>query len=454
MPTATMRNMATRSPNTARPKIVIVGGGFGGMAAIHALRGVDVDITLVDRTNHFLFQPLLYQVATAALSPADIATASRSMLRGYPNVTVWMANVTGIEADQRVVHLADSPDLPYDYLILATGARYSFFGHDEWAPYVHVLKSLQDALAIRELILGAFEKAEECGDSSLVARLLTFVVVGAGPTGVELAGTIAELARSTLARDFKHIEPQSARIILCESGNRVLANFPQRLSTYATTALQNLRVELRLGEPVTEIDRDGLRIGEMAIATDCILWCAGTVANPAAAWVTAESAKNVGIKVASECSIPGHPEIFALGDVSSFRTESGRSLPGLAPVAKQQGAYVGKLLKRRILGEHKNRPFKYSDFGTMAVIGRSRAVADFGRFGLTGYLAWLAWSMVHLMLLIDFRSRIVVFVNWSWAWFTYGRGARLLIGDAPIKNLTKMPDGGKATASPIAAKHP
>jgi NADH dehydrogenase len=446
--------MATRSPNTARPKIVIVGGGFGGMAAIHALQGVAVDITLVDRTNHFLFQPLLYQVAAAALSPADIATASRSMLRSFPNVTVWMANVTGIETGPRVVQLADNPDLPYDYLILATGARYSFFGHDEWAPYVHVLKSLQDALAIRERILGAFEKAEACGDPALVARLLTFVVVGAGPTGVELAGTIAELARSTLARDFKHIEPQSARIILCETGNRVLANFPQRLSAYAAKALQSLRVELRLGEPVTEIDRDGLRIGETAIATDCILWCAGTAANPAAAWLTAERAKNGAIKVASDCSIPGHPEIFALGDVASFRTESGRALPGLAPVAKQQGAYVGKLLKRRMAGEHNSGPFKFRDYGTMAVIGRSRAVADFGRFTLTGFPAWLAWSTLHLMLLIDFRSRILVFVNWSWAWFTYGRGARLLIGQAPLKNLTEFPDEDKATTSPIAVKHP
>ena len=411
-----------------RFKIVVVGGGFGGMAAIHALKGAAADITLVDRTNHFLFQPLLYQVATAALSPADIAAASRAMLRNHPNVEVLMGNVIGIDTTRRVVRLEDAPELGYDYLILAAGCRYSFFGHDEWARYVQVLKTLQDALAIRERVLAAFERAEEMADPEAVRRLLTFVVVGAGPTGVELAGTIAELARATLVRDFKRIDPKSARIILCEAGPRPLAAFPERLSDYCGRVLQDLGIELRLGESVTSIDAAGLRIGDEVIETDCILWCAGTEAEPAAAWIGAQTVRHGTVQVSSDCSIPGHPEIFAIGDLSSFHTKAGKILPGLAPVAKQQGAYVGKLLKRRIGGENDVRPFKYRDFGTMAVIGRSRAVADFGRFTLTGLPAWLAWSMVHLLLLIDFRSRILVFVNWSWAWFTYGRGARLLIG--------------------------
>lgn len=420
-----------------RPRIVIIGGGFGGMAAIHALRGAAADITLVDRTNHFLFQPLLYQVATAALSPADIATASRALLRRAPNVEVLMAEVSGIDADRRRVHLVESQDLTYDYLILAAGCRYSFFGHDEWAPYVKELKNLADALAIRDIVLAAFERAEETQDPEELRRLLTFVIVGAGPTGVELAGTIAELSRSTLVRDFKRIQPQSARIILCEAGNRVLAAFPEKLSAYGAQVLRELGIELRLGEAVTAIDADGLNVGESRIETGCILWCAGTQAAPAAGWIGAKTGKHGGIAVLPDCSVPGHREIFAIGDVASFSLASGQSLPGLAPVAKQQGAHVGNMLKRLIAGETSRPPFEYRDFGTMAVIGRSRAVADFGRFTLTGWPAWLAWSMVHLMLLIDFRSRVLVFVNWSWAWFTYGRGARLLIGTLPARKRSK-----------------
>lgn len=417
-----------RHPGGRRPHIVIVGSGFAGIAAAKALNGVEADVTVIDRTNHHLFQPLLYQVATAALSPADIATATRVLLRRQSHATVLMAEVTGIDPERRVVHLAEAADLGYDYLILATGAAYSFFGHDEWAAHSQVLKTLDDALAIRERLLGAFEQAEQCDDPDAIRRLLTFVVVGAGPTGVEMAGTIAELARTTLARDFKHIDPRSARIILCEAGDRALAAFSPALSTYAGAALERLGVEVRLGEAVTAIDATGLVVAGQRIDAASVIWCAGTEARPAARWLDADAARNGAVKVMPDCSVPGHPEIFAVGDVASFAGADGRPLPGLAPVAKQQGHYVGGVIKARLSGGSAPAPFRYRDFGTMAIIGRSSAIANLGGFDLSGYPAWLAWSLVHLMLLVDFRSRLSVYMNWSWAWFTYGRGARLLTG--------------------------
>jgi NADH:ubiquinone reductase (H+-translocating) len=419
--------------SSGRKQIVIVGAGFGGMAAVQALKGTDVDITLVDRTNHHLFQPLLYQVATAALSPAEIATASRVLLRRYHNATVLMSEVTGVEPARRIVQLANGLALSYDFLVLATGAAYSFFGHDEWAAYTHVLKTLDDALSIRERLLSAFEWAEECTDPEKVKRLLTFAVIGGGPTGVELAGTMAELARTTLARDFKRIDPRSARIVLCEAGDRLLSAFPQHLSDYALTALRALGVEVRLGEAVNEIDATGLLVGQTRIESALILWCAGTKARPAAQWIGAAAARNGAIEVGPDCSVPQWPEIFAIGDVASFSAGLPRALPGLAPVAKQQGKYVGRLIKARVTGAAFNKPFRYRDWGTMAIIGRSHAIADFGRFKLTGFFAWLTWSLVHLMLLVDFRSRVVVYLNWSWAFFTYGRGARLLTGDSHMR---------------------
>ena len=420
-----------------RKRIVIVGAGFGGMAAAKGLKGVDAEITLVDRTNHHLFQPLLYQVATAALSPADIAAASRALLRRQRNISVLMAEVTGIDPDRRLVHLAGGRDLPYDFLILAVGAAYSFFGHESWRPFAPTLKSLADALAIRVRLLGAFEKAEECGDPALIKKLMTFVVVGAGPTGVELAGTIAELARSTLARDFKAIDPRSARVILCEAGDRALSAFPRRLSDYAAKALRGLGVELRFGKAVKEIDAEGLIVGETRIEAANVLWCAGTEARPAARWLGADAARNGAVKVQADCSLPGRPEIFVIGDAASCDDGAGKPLPGLAPVAKQQGEYVAKTIKARLAGKPPPGPFRYRNYGTMAIIGRSRAIADFGAFTLTGFPAWLTWSLVHLMLLVDFRSRLAVYLNWSWAWFTHGRGARLLTGEAGSRDLMR-----------------
>jgi NADH:quinone reductase (non-electrogenic) len=418
--------------SSGRKRLVVVGAGFGGMAVVQALKGVQVDITLVDRTNHHLFQPLLYQVATAALSPAEIATASRVLLRGYRNAVVLMAEVTGVDPAARIVKLANGARLPYDYLVLATGADYSFFGHDAWAEHTLVLKTLENALSIRERLLSAFEWAEESTDPDEVRRLMTFAVIGGGPTGVELAGTMAELARSTLARDFKHIDPRSARIVLCEAGNRLLSAFPQHLSDYAAGALRDLGVEVRLGQAVGEIDERGLMVGEVRIDAALVLWCAGTEARPAARWLGAAAARNGAVQVAADCSVPGWPEIFAIGDCASYTAGLPRPLPGLAPVAKQQGRYIGHLLKARLQGAREPGPFRYHDWGTMAVIGRSHAIADFGRFRFTGFFAWLTWSLVHLMLLVDFRSRLVVYLNWSWAFFTYGRGARLLTGDTHL----------------------
>jgi len=414
------------APPVAKPCIVIVGAGFGGMAAVKALKHAAADVILIDRTNHHLFQPLLYQVATAALSPADIATATRALLRHQKNVTVVMGEVTGVDADRGLVKIADMPDVAFDYLVIATGAGYSFFGNEAWAASAPVLKSLDDALAIRERLLGAFEWAESHHGQPDALGALTFVVVGGGPTGVEMAGTIAELSRSTLAGDFRKIDPASARIILFEAGPRLLSAFPPALSDYARSALEKLGVEVRTETSVGRIDDRGLVAGSERIQSNNILWCAGTAARPAAGWLGAEAARNGAVKVQGDCSIPGHPNIFALGDVSSFDAGGGRTLSGLAPIAKQQGVYVGRLLKARIAGGRATARFRYRDLGTMAVIGRSHAVADFGWFQLTGFLAWLTWSLVHLMLLVDFRSRLMVYLNWSWAWFTYGRGARLL----------------------------
>jgi len=397
---------------------------------VQSLKGVDADVTLIDRTNHHLFQPLLYQVATAALSPADIATATRVLLRRHRNATVLMAEVIGVDPSQRRVQLANGMELPYDYLVLATGAAYSFFGHDDWAAHSHVLKTLDDALSIRERLLSAFEWAEESNDPAQIERLMTFAVIGGGPTGVELAGTMAELARSTLARDFKRIDPRSARIVLCEAGPRLLSAFPEHLSAYALGALRALGVEVRLGEAVRQIDAHGLQVGDTRIDAALVLWCAGTAARPAARWIAAPAARNGAVVVAADCSVPAWPDIFAIGDVASYADGLSAPLPGLGPVAKQQGYYVGRVLKARITGAPPPARFRYRDWGTMAVIGRSHAIADFGRFKFTGFIAWLTWSLVHLMLLVDFRSRVAVYWNWSWAFFTYGRGARLLTGDA------------------------
>lgn len=423
---------STTNPSTGAdgrtPRVVIVGAGFAGMTAARRLAGAPVELTIVDRRNHHLFQPLLYQVATAALSPADIAVPIRSMLRNHPNVRVLLDEVTGVDMATRQVRTRGGRSLDYDHLLLCTGSEYSFFGHDEWARVAPSLKSIEDATDIRRKILLAFERAEAVADEDTRRRLLTFAIVGGGPTGVEMAGAVAELARATVARDFRRIGPSSAKVILVEAAPRLLGGFPERLATYAQRELEGMGVEVRLGAPIEEIDEEGFVAGGARTDAKTVIWCAGVKATPVGRWIGAETEKNGTVRVGPDLSLPGHAGVYILGDAASAAGPDGGPLPGLAAVAAQQGDYVGRTLAARLAGNPAPAPFEYRDRGTMATIGRSAAVADFGRFKLTGYLAWLVWGLVHIYLLIGFRNRTAVFVNWIWSWFTYGRGARLITG--------------------------
>jgi NADH dehydrogenase len=343
------------------------------------------------------------------------------------------------------VKIAQAPEEPYDYLVVATGAAYSFFGHAEWSRHCFVLKTLDDAIAIRGHLLAAFEWAENRTEPEQIRRLLTFVVVGGGPTGVELAGNIAELARSTLARDFRHINPATARVLLCESGARVLSEFPERLSRYADASLRSLGVEVRTGTEVNGIDATGLMAGSERIETVNIFWAAGTAARPAAKWLGVAEGRHGAVKVGPDCAAEGLKNVFVVGDVAIQLDRAGHPLPGLGAVAKQQGAYVGRLLAARVAGGREPGPFRYRDLGTLAIIGRSRAVAKLPGMAFTGWIAWLLWSLVHLVLLVDVRSKFAVYLNWSWTWFTNGRGARLIVGspEEPPDSAGKPDAGGK-----------
>ncbi len=421
---------------TKRPIVVIVGCGFGGLQAAMHLVKLDIELVVIDRTNHHLFQPLLYQVSTAALSPSDIASPIRTLLGRYPNVSVILGEVDGIDKAARTVCVRETGTIDYDYLILATGSSYAWFGHDDWEGYAAVLKTLPDALQIRRRVLEAFDWAESRTDAAEVRALTTFIVIGGGPTGVELAGSLAELARSTLKSDYRHIDPSTARIILVDMAAKLLAEFPEALSDYTAKALGALGVEVHLEASCECIDARGVVVNGQRIEAANVFWAAGTKANPAAQWLGAKAARNNAIEVTNECSVPNHPDIFAIGDVSSFATPEGKTLPGLAPVAKQQGAYIAKVIASRIGNRKHPGPFTYRNLGTMAVIGRSHAIAVLGGVKLTGRVAWLAWSLVHLLLLIGFRNRLMVFTNWAWAFFTYGRGARLVVGrtETPIED--------------------
>lgn len=413
------------SAGTAQPRVVVVGGGFGGLACARGLAGVAVEVLLIDRTNHTLFQPLLYQVATAALAPSDIAVPIRAVVRGERNIEVRMGEVVGIDSESRTLRMRDGVAIPYDLLVLATGSVYSWFGHEEWARYCHALKTLDQGLALRGSLLAAFELAESCTDATEIERLMTFVVVGGGPTGVELAGALAELAHSTLARDFRHIKPAATRIVLCEGGPTILAGFTQRLADYATMRLQRLGVDIRTGTSVDAVDHDGVVAGGVRIAAANVLWCAGTAATPAAQWLGLSPSKGGLIPIEPDCRVPGHPDIFAIGDLTTMM-HGGTKLPGVAPVAKQHGAYVARVIAARVAGKAAPGPFVYRDDGQLAIVGRSAAVADLGWIKLTGVMAWMLWSAVHLFFLIGTRNRVAVYVNWAWAWLTYGRGARLI----------------------------
>jgi NADH dehydrogenase len=409
------------------PRVVIVGAGFGGLTAARALRRAPVEVTLIDRQNHHLFQPLLYQIATASLSPADIAVPIRSILRGQNNVTTLLGEVTGIDKEARCVIIGDRR-IPYDLLVIATGVTHAYFGHDEWAPFAPGLKTLEHALALRRHILLAFEKAETSDDLPERRRLGAFVIIGGGPTGVELSGAIAELAKSALAKDFRNIDPRHARIILVEAGPRLLTAFPEKLSAHAKAALERLGVEVRLGAPVTSCDGQGVSIGAVRIEAETIIWAAGVAASPAAAWLEADQDRSGRVIVAADFSLPGRSEIFVIGDTASAEDSDGKPLPGVAPVAKKAAVHVAKTILARIAGREPPGPFRYKNPGNLATIGRRSAVVDFGWLRMTGFPAWLLWSVGHVYFLIGFRNRTVVALDWLVSYFTSRRGARLIVG--------------------------
>ncbi len=386
-----------------RQHIVIVGGGFGGLAAALALRRLPVRVTLIDRRNYHLFQPLLYQVATAGLSPADIASPIREILRRQRNITVLLGKVTGIDITGKAV-LTDERRVVYDQLVIATGARHGYFNHEEWEQFAPGLKKIDDATDIRSRILLAFERAENASDERERQRLLSFVIVGGGPTGVEMAGAIAELARVALSIDFRNIDPKSARIILVEGGLRLLANFPDSLSAVAKRALEKLGVDVRLGARVSRCDPEGVIIANERIEAHTIIWAAGVMASPAAKWLDADKDHAGRVVVEPDLTLRGHPDIFVIGDTALAKAADGKPLPGIAPVAKQQGTYVAGVIATRVQGRRPPKPFHYRHLGTMATIGRRSAVADFGRFRLSGFTAWLLWGLVHVYFLVGFSQ--------------------------------------------------
>jgi NADH dehydrogenase FAD-containing subunit len=415
-------------PRVVIPRVVIVGAGFGGLAAAKALRRAPCDVLVIDRRNYHLFQPLLYQVATAALSPADIASPIRSILARQKNARVLMARVAGIDAARKRVRLQDGRDEPFDHLVVATGARHAYFGHDEWEKHAPGLKKIDDATDIRRRILLAFERAEATSDAEERKALLTFVVIGGGATGVEMAGAIAELAHWALADEFRAIDPAQARVMLIETGPRLLPAFPERLSQHAREALEKLGVEVQLGRAVEQCDGAGIIFGGERVAARTIVWGAGVQASPAAKWLGAEKDRAGRVLVAPDLSVAGQPDIFVVGDTAAVKDEKGRPVPGIAPAAKQMGAYVARVIAARISGGPPPGPFRYRHAGSLATIGRSAAVADFGWLKVTGWLAWWLWGIAHIYFLIDFRSRFIVALQWFWSYLTYRRGARLITG--------------------------
>ena len=408
------------------PRIVIVGAGFGGLSAAKALAGKPFDVTVIDRHNYHLFQPLLYQVATASLSPAEIASPIRAILQRAQNVNVMLGKVSGIDLERREV-LAEGRRIPYDSLVLATGAQHAYFGHGDWAAFAPGLKTIDDATYIRRRILLAFEKAETETDPAERARLLNFVIVGGGPTGVEMAGAIAELANRALAEDFRSIDPRSARIILVEAAPRLLTPFDPPLSEAARTSLEQLGVEVRLGTPVTALDAAGVAVGTERIEARTVIWGAGVIASPAGQWLGADTDRAGRVKVAPDLSVPGLRDVFVIGDTAALDDARGNPLPGVAPVAKQQGNYTAALLIARRNGKTV-APFRYRDLGSLATIGRKRAVIQMGRFKMKGFFAWLLWCVAHIYYLIGFRNRFVVAISWLWNYITFQRATRLITG--------------------------
>jgi NADH:ubiquinone reductase (H+-translocating) len=406
------------------PRVVIVGAGFGGLRAARALRNAPVEVTVIDRQNHHLFQPLLYWVATAGLSPADICSPIRGILRNQKNAEVFMEEVTGVDIQGQCVLMGDR-SVPYDYLVLATGAHDNYFGHPEWEHYAPGLKSIVDATSLRRKILLAFEAAEIETDAEKIKALLTFVLVGAGPTGVEMAGAIAELAHKALASDFRHIDTRMTRIVLIEAGPRILAAFPESLAQKTQKKLISMGVEVLIGTPVTDVDEHGVVVDGERINAATIIWGAGVSASSAGKWLEAEVDRAGRVKVANDLSIPGHANVFVIGDTASFM-QNGKPLPGVAQVAMQGGLYVASVISHRVKGKEWDKPFYYRDKGNLATVGRSYAIVDIGNIRLTGFFAWLMWLAVHIYFLVGFRNRLVAIFQWAWTYFTFARGARLI----------------------------
>ena len=418
-----------------QPQVVIIGGGFAGIYAARGLRSAPVHVTVIDRRNHHLFQPMLYQVATAGLNPSDIASPIRSILREARNTDVLLAEAQAIDLERREVRLADGSSIAYDYLIVGTGARHSYFGHDEWEPLAPGLKSLEDALEIRRRVLLAFERAERERDPVKRHAYLTFVIVGGGPTGVEMAGAVAEIRRYALRRDFRHIDPREATVMLLEGGPRLLPSYPERLSEEAKHELRRLGVEVRLDTLVTDIRPGSVSAAGWTIPTQTVVWAAGNTASPLLKTLGTPLDRVGRAIVEPDCTIPGHPEVFVLGDAAHYPTPDGGTLPGVSPVAIQMGEYAARTIQGDLQGKPR-RAFSYWDKGQLAVIGRGQAVADIWRLHFGGFIAWLVWIFVHIFFLIGFRNRVLVLLQWAWSYLTYRRGARLITGEGRAREAS------------------
>jgi NADH dehydrogenase len=423
-------------PVKKNTRIVIIGGGFGGLKAAEALARLPVQITLVDRRNHHTFQPLLYQVATAGLSPADIAAPIREILARHENVEVLLGEVLGFDLERRIVML-DGFELRYDYVVVAAGASHAYFGHDEWEPLAPGLKTVEDALEIRRRVLLAFELAERHAAITGQHPPLSFVVVGGGPTGVELAGTLSEIARKSLAEDFRHIDPQKTHVVLLEAGPALLSAYPEDLRQSAKRQLERLGVEVRLNSAVTDVRSAEIHVGNEVLHAGVVLWAAGVAASPLGRALGGPVDRAGRVLVEADLSLPGHPEVFVIGDLASLKQADGTQLPGVAPVAMQQGRWVAREIAADLAGNPRT-PFHYVDKGSLATIGRAAAVAQFGKFHISGFLAWLSWLFIHIFFLVGFRNRIIVMIQWAWSYFTYDRSARLITGEARSNTASLM----------------
>lgn len=417
----------------AEPRIAIVGGGFAGIEVAKALKRSGASVLLIDRQNYFLFQPLLYQIAAAALSPADIAVPFRALLQGT-DTEILLDEVVGLDLAAALVKTSAGREIAFDFLVLATGSHYNYFGHNEWAQLAPAPKTIEAALEIRCRLLLAFEEADMCTNDDDRRAMLTFVIVGAGPTGVEIAGAIAELARESLVRGFRRIGPASVSIVLIDADTKVLSSFPDTLGAYAHQELTRLGVQVLLNMPIEHIDRTGVVAGGRRLDAGTVIWAAGVVASPVVAWLGMQPGPRGTVGVNPDFSVPTHPNVFVIGDAAMASGADGSPLPGLAAVAKQEGQYVGNLISRRLTGDDTTHVFRYRDFGTMATIGRSAAVANIRGFKLTGVFAWLLWGCVHIYSLIGFRNRLLVLVVWFWAWLTRTRGTRLITGNTASRS--------------------